>query len=349
MRIQHAIDELVESGVERGVQVAVHRDGVLVVDAVAGMADPATGRRVGSSTPFYNFSIGKGATAAVVHVLVERGLFGYETRVVEVWPEFGAHGKDTVTVRHVLTHSAGVPEVPSGTTPEDLCDWDRMCATVADARLSWEPGTKIGYHAWTFGYILGEIVRRATGRPISQVLRDEVAGPLGVTDELYLGVPEPEQGRLARLEDAEDTHAATLAPSAELGNRGDILAANIPATAATSARAMARVYAALLGEVDGVRLISPERLGQVTAIAASGRDELFGNPSVWGLGYAIGLPGAAPGQPSTAFGMGGAGGSYAFGDTATGIAFALTKNCMTNDFETVTRISRLVTGTAVVG
>jgi len=158
-------------------QVAVYQNGELVVDAVAGVADPSTGRPVTPGTPFYNFSIVKGATSTVAHILAERGLYGYDTRVVELWPEFGAHGKDTVTIRHVLNHSAGVPGIPLDTTPEDLCDWDKMCAAIADAELWWEPGTTSGYHAYTFGYIIGEIVRRTTGKPISQLLREDVAGP----------------------------------------------------------------------------------------------------------------------------------------------------------------------------
>src|SRR5262249_22968175 len=137
--VQKAIDELVESGAERGVQVAVYRRGELVVDAVAGVVDPATGRPVASDTPFYNFSIGKGVTATVAHVLAERGVFGYDTAIAELWPEFGAHGKESVTVRHVLTHSAGVPGLPADTTVEDVCDWRTMCATIADAQLWWEP------------------------------------------------------------------------------------------------------------------------------------------------------------------------------------------------------------------
>ncbi|MCW2640664.1 MAG: serine hydrolase [Dactylosporangium sp.] len=358
-QVQETIDQLVESGAERGVQVAVYRNGELVVDAVAGVADPATGHRVRSDTPFYNFSIGKGAATTVAHVLAERGLFGYDTPIVELWPEFGAHGKHTVTVRHVLTHSAGVPGIPLNTTPEDLCDWDKMCTAIADAQLWWEPGTKVGYHAYTFGYIVGEIVRRATGKPISQVLREDVAAPLRAADELYFGMPESEHGRLARLEDAEDA-AETMSsmpedlpmfkagpvrlfPTAQLGNRSDILAADIPAGGKTSARAIARMYAALLGEVDGVRLVSPERLRQATAVATSGVDEVFGMPSSWGLGYSIGLPGSTVQDTPTAFGLGGAGGSFAYGDTATGVAFGLTKNRLTADFNTATRITQLVT------
>src|SRR6202521_341351 len=105
-QVQSAIDQLVDSGAERGMQVAVYRRGELVVDAVAGIAAPATGRPVKSDTPFYNFSICKGAAATVAHVLAERGLFGYDTRVADLWPEFGAHGKGNVTVRHVLSQSA---------------------------------------------------------------------------------------------------------------------------------------------------------------------------------------------------------------------------------------------------
>jgi CubicO group peptidase (beta-lactamase class C family) len=330
-----------------------------VVDAVAGVADPVTGRPVTSDTPFYAYSVGKGATATVAHVLVERGLFGYDTRIVELWPEFGVHGKETATVRHALTHTVGVPGVPGDTTPEDLCDWQKMCEVIAAAEPWWEPGTKIAYHAYPFGYIVGEIVRRATGKPISQVLREEVAGPLGVADELFFGVPESELGRLARLEDAEGS-AEMLAsmpddspffklgpravtPTADFGNRVDVLKADIPAGGKMSARAVARMYAALLGEVDGVRLISPERLSEISAVAFSGVDQIMGFPTSWALGYSVGRPGTSPEATPTVLGIGGVGGSYAYADTATGIAFALTKNRLTASFDATERVDEIVT------
>jgi CubicO group peptidase (beta-lactamase class C family) len=356
---QDAIDELVDSGTERGLQVAVYRDGEQVVDAVAGIADPETGRPVASGTPFYAYSVGKGATSAVAHVLVERGLFGYDTPVVELWPEFGAHGKESATVRHVLTHTVGVPGIPADTTPEDLCDWDKMCSAIADAEPWWEPGTKTAYHAYPFGYIVGELVRRATGKPISQVLREDVAGPLGVADELYFGMPESELGRLARLEDMEGSAEflasmpddspffqlgpRAITPTAEFGNRKDILMADIPAGGKTSARAMASMYAALIGEVDGARLVSPERLREISAPAFSGTDEIMGNPVTWALGYSIGQLGSEAQQTPTVFGMGGVGGNFAYADTATGVAFALTKNRLTADFSAAQRISGIVT------
>jgi CubicO group peptidase (beta-lactamase class C family) len=137
-----------------------------------------------------------------------------------------------------------------------------------------------------------------------------------------------------------------LFPNAAFGNRTDTLAADIPAGGKTSARAIARMYAALLGEIDGVRLLPPERLRAATAVSASGVDEVFGMPTTWGLGWSIGLLGSTPQDSPTAFGVGGVGGSFAFGDTATGIAFALTKNRLNPDFDTATRISQIVTGAA---
>jgi len=357
-QVQQAIDQLVDTGAEGGIQVAAYQHGELVVDAIAGIADPTTGRPVVADTPFYNYSIVKGAAATLAHMLVERGTFGYDTPLVELWPEFGAHGKQKVTVRHVLSHSAGVPGIPLTTTLEDLCDWDKMCAAIADSELWWEPGTKVGYHAYTFGYLIGEVIRRATGKPISQVLLQEVSGPLGVGKEIYFGMPKSEHHRLAVLEDAE-TEAGPMAdmppdlpmfkagpmstmPTATLGNRADILAADIPAGGKTSARAIARMYAALVGEVDGIRLVSPETLRTATAVAMAGTDAIFGMPTKWGLGYAIGGLGTAN-DSDTVFGVGGAGGTFAFGDTATGIAFAVTKNRLTPDFNTASQLSQLVT------
>src|ERR687894_305465 len=264
-QVQEEIDRLVESGAERGLQVAVYRHGEPVVDAVAGVADPITGHPVTSDTPFFSYSIGKGIAATVVHVLAERGAIAYDTPIAELWPEFGAHGKDKATVRHALSQSVGVPGLPPGLTVDDLCDWEKMCAIIADSEPWWEPGTRIGYHAITWGYIVGEIIRRASGKPIPQTLWEEVAEPLGVANELFFAVPAAEQHRVARLEDApgskemfgelpEDSPIFKLGPdlSAADANRAEVLSANILAGGTVTARAVARMYAALLGEVDGI-------------------------------------------------------------------------------------------------
>jgi CubicO group peptidase (beta-lactamase class C family) len=355
-QVQEAIDRLVESGAESGLQVAVYQDGEQVVDAVAGVADPSTGRLVTPETPFFSYSIGKGVAATVVHVLAERGVLDYDMRIVELWPEFGARGKERATIRHALSQSVGVPGLPPGLTVEDLCDWEKMCAIIADSEPWWEPGTRIGYHAVTWGYIVDEIIRRASGKPIPRVLREEVAGPLGAADELFFAVPVSVQSRLAQLEDApgneemfgelpEDSPILKLGPdlTAEHANRADVRSANILAGGTVTARAVARMYAALLGEVDGVRLISPERLREVSAVTMSGVDEIFGFPISWGLGYSIGQFMSNAHETPHVFGVGGIGGSHAYADTATGTTFTLTKNWLTPSFDTAEQVAGIVT------
>lgn len=347
--VQHAIDELVADGAEVALQVAVYRNGEQIVDAVAGP--------VSSATPIYTWSMAKAMTATIMNRLVEQGQFAYDTRVAEIWPEFGAQGKETATVRNVLQHTAGVPGIGTGTTVEEVCDWDLICARIAAMEPWWVPGTLTGYHAYTFGFLCGEIVRRATGRTISQVLAEDIAAPLGVPGELWFGMPVSEQPRLLPLVDTPGMYdfplppdspmrrasSAALAPTAELGNRPDVLAADIPAGGKMTARAIARLYASLIGEVDGVRLLSAARVRTIVDDRFSGVDQVFGNVATWGLGFALKeLPGADPDRHPAAFGMAGAGGSFGFADPDTGIAFALTKNLQTMNFDAVEKVLPLV-------
>ena len=283
-------------------------DGKQVVDVVAGVADPATGRPVTPDTLFYNWSIGKGATATLVHRL---GARRSETRVVEVWPEFGKHGKDVVTVRQVLDHTAGVPGLPAGVTVDDVCSWPTMVAALEDAQPWWEPGTKVGYHAYTFGYLAGEIVRRVTGRELGDVLADLTAD-IGYPGEIRYGMADPTG--LAVLEDAPSDvdwsqmpatpmlRAAplTVLPTAALGADPRMLAADIPAGAKVTARALAALYA---------QWLTSPRLADVTTVSAAGEDQVYGNECRMSLGFALGLP-FDEGAPR-AFGWAGAGGSWA--------------------------------------
>jgi CubicO group peptidase (beta-lactamase class C family) len=344
-------DELVGSGAERGLQVAAYVDGRRVVDVAAGTADPATGRPVEPGTLFYNWSIGKAATATLVHRLVDAGRLGYDTRVAELWPAFGRHGKDAVTVRQVLDHTAGVPGLPEGTTVDAVCDWGTMVRALEDAEPWWEPGTAVGYHAYTFGFLVGEIVRRATGRPLGAELADLTAA-LGHPGEIRFGMAPDEAARLAVLEDAPSEfdltalppdspvlRAAPIAvfPTAALGSDPRMLAADVPAGAKATARALARLYAGWLGEVDGVRLVSAQRIAGATAESSSGPDRVYGDDSRWGLGFALGLPWDEAGSPRV-FGMAGAGGSWAGADPDRGVAVAVTRNVLGFDSTTAQRI-----------
>jgi CubicO group peptidase (beta-lactamase class C family) len=347
-------EELVGSGAERGLQVAAYVDQQPVVDVAAGVADPATGRPVRADTLFYNWSIGKGATATLVHRLVDAESIGDDTRVADVWPEFARHGKDVITVRQVLNHSAGVPGLPPDTTVAAACSWPAMVAALEDAQPWWEPGTKVGYHAYTFGHLAGEIVRRVTGRELGAVL-DELTADLGRPGEIRFGIVPGTAVDLAVLEDAPcDAGAAdlpddlpmfrvvprALLPTAALGNDPRMIAADLPAGAKVTARALARMYAGWLGPVDGVRLVSPERLAAASAESSSGTDQVFGNESRWGLGFGLWLPGDQ--SASRAFGMAGAGGSWAGADPERGLAVAVTRNVMSMDFRTVERVVRAV-------
>lgn len=349
-RIHNAIDELVGSGAEAGLQVAVYRHGVLVVDAVAGIADTVTGRPVTPETPFFSFSSGKSLASLVAHLLVRTGAVGYDTPVVDLWPEFGTHGKEAVTLRHVLTHSAGVPAMPRTIGPADLTDWTRVCAALAGAEPRWRPGTATGYHSFTFGFLVGEIARRATGKPMRQLLHEWVAEPLGLDGDLYFGVPHGELNRLARLEDAITPAPAPpggntvlapweMRPTAAMGNSHEILQADIPSVATFTARGIAAANAALL---DG-RLLDSHQLAEVTAVAFEGIDQVFGNPARLALGYPLGRLGTRPDESPTAFGWVGGGGSYVYADTATGLSFALTKTRLTPHFTTAQHLADLTT------
>jgi CubicO group peptidase (beta-lactamase class C family) len=345
------VDGLVGVGDEVGLQVVVIERGQVVADVVGGMADPGRGRSVAPDTLFYAASTAKGVASAVAHVLVERGELSYDMRAADVWPEFAAHGKGGVTLRHVLLHTAGVPAPPYDTTVEDLCDWDHMCAVLAASEPWWEPGTRFGYHAQTFGFLLGEIVRRATGRTLTWWLHEAVTRPLGIEDEVHFGVPEALVDRVAHQEDPAGPPPAPPAPGTPLdrvippgirsdaayANRPDVLCSDIPSAGTMTARAAARIYSALLGHVDGVELISPGRPAEVAALHYEGMDEVMGMPVTWAFGFG---PGLRP-RPGSRFGMVGMNGSAAYADIDSGIAFAVMRNRFSPDMTAVSQIDRI--------
>ncbi|MEU8225789.1 serine hydrolase domain-containing protein [Kribbella sp. NPDC048915] len=325
-QVQRRIDELAES--ELGLQVAVYRRGELVVDAVAGAG-------ITPETLFFAASTGKGASATVANVLVDRGVLDYDLPIVELWPEFGAHGKERATLRHVLTHTVGLPALPPGTTRKTLPE---QASRLAAAEPWWEPGTKMTYHAETFGLLVAEIVRRATGRTISAALRDIVT-PLGIAENVFFALPAEHHARLARLVEpagAEETFASlaqlfekvmppAMLPRADLLNRPEELAIEDASSGILTARGIAKLYAGLIGEVDGVRLVRPEAVPVITGPALTAPDELLGNPATLALGYAIGRLGSTAAESPATIGWPGMGGSAAWADTRSGVTFALTR------------------------
>jgi CubicO group peptidase (beta-lactamase class C family) len=357
-RVQDTVDERIDSEAEIGAQVAVLHRGRLVVNVASGLAD-ASGRIVQPDTLFWAASSAKGVAATVAHVLADRGVLDYEMPLAAVWPEFAAHGKDQVTVRHVLCHTAGVPALPADLTPAELCDWEHMCARLADAEPWWEPGSAFGYHAYTFGFLLGETLRRLTGRTISALLRELITAPLGVADGIHFGVPD----RLLPSVAHQVAHAgsgpnppvpgsplaralpAAITPTADLANRPDILRADIPSTGTMTAVGVARMYAALLGHIENVALVARDRLRTMAAVVYTGVDVVMGVPTRWAFGYSPYRPAAAIVRTGSTFGMVGANGSAAFADIESGAAVAIMRNRFSGsagDFDLATRVDTLV-------
>jgi Beta-lactamase class C and other penicillin binding proteins len=340
---------------EVGAGLAVYRHGQAVVDLWGGEADPNTHRPWRADTIAPIASACKVFSSAAVLVLVEQGRVDLEAPVARYWPEFARHGKDAVTVRTLLSHQAGLPSMHMRpVTWEDLRDWTPITDALAGAAPEWPPGTAHGYHGVTIGHLAGEIVRRVTGETLSEFLAKEVTGPLGL--DCYVRVPDEALGRLAYMivPDAETVRMGMQVP--ELADfvaafndpesltyrcfYGSVVtdwdAANDPRTyqvespsmdGVASARSLARFYAALIGEVDGVRLIDAELLDKVRTTQASGIDMVLKVETAWGIGFSV--PGGPfwPGpSDSGVFGQSGATGAFGFADPGRGIAFGYVPN-----------------------
>ena len=272
---------------------------------------------------------------------MERAGIDYDTPVASVWPEFG---KPAVTIRHVLCHEAGLPQI-RGEIPDvsAMADWDLMVAMMERLEPLWEPGTANGYHAVNFGWMVGELVRRIDGRDLSTFLADEIAGPLDL-DGFYIGTPESEHHRAVPLiapEIDEATFSAFVPPDSiawrALSPDGDIVGfVNSPQGLSTcgpafsgafTARSLAAFYATLErgGARDGVRLLSEETLARATTVQNTRPDLVLVLPMHWRLGF-MGGGGmlAIAGPNEEAFGHAGYGGSVALADPKAEVAVAVT-------------------------
>jgi CubicO group peptidase (beta-lactamase class C family) len=341
---------------ELGASVSVKIDGETLVDLWGGIADGETGRPWLEDTVSIVFSATKGATALCAHILASRGQLDIDAPVAEIWPEFARAGKEKATTRMMLDHSVGVPVLRAPVKPDCVEDWDYMTERLAAQEPFWEPGIRNGYHALTFGFTVGEIVRRVSGKSLGTFFRDEVAGPLGL--DFWIGLPEAIELRVAPIlaelkPPPQETpfSRALIQPgsipnlfifnsgrwtgsgvNSRAGHAAEIGAAN----GITNARGLAGLYAPLArdGSIGGVRLVDPDTLARMAELSmATHLDATLMMPTRFALGFmksmdnrrrTIGGDSAILGRP--AFGHVGAGGSIGFADPECGLAFGYTMN-----------------------
>ena len=334
---------------EIGASVCVEVEGRVVVDLWGGYADIARTRDWQADQLVNAFSVGKGVTALVAAQCVDRDEISYDTRIAEIWPDFAAHNKEEMTLRDALGHRVGLPALRSPLPPQAMYDWEFMCSALANEIPWWTPGTSHGYHVNTFGFIVGEVLRRVTGKTIGQLIAERIATPLSA--DIHLGCPPALHGRMAEFEWPGNPPPATIPqgltddqllqfntyynPSglsgAQTVNTTEWRQAEIPSTNMhASARGIARMYSALAhdGSINGVRLISGDVLRESTREVSNGDDLVLGRHSRFAHGFQIPLPERGFGPHAEAFGHFGAGGSVGFCDPIARVGFGYVMNQM---------------------
>lgn len=301
--VQAVLDDLVEQGREIGVQVCAWIGEEQIVDCWAGLADANKGTPVDGDTLFNVYSVSKAVTATALHIQVERGLVEYDAPVATYWPEFAQAGKDAVTVRQVLSHVSGVLRMPPDVTPELMTNWDWMCGRIAEMPGAYPAGSRSSYQSMTFGWLVGEIVRRTDTkrRPFGQFVQEDIAEPLGASD-LWLGIPGEVESRVAKLDDV----AIYVSPEGSIMREAQPLAVDlmpdpferpyvrracIPAVGGIfNARSEARFWAMLAngGQLGGTRLLSEERVASFAAPRPHFEDA---DPVFFGMKVPIGWAG----------------------------------------------------------
>jgi CubicO group peptidase (beta-lactamase class C family) len=341
-------------GKEIGASVCVTVDGKPVVDLWAGNADKDGKRPWHKNTIVNVYSTTKGLGAICANLLVERGQLDLDAPVARYWPEFAQAGKGRLPVRYCLTHQAGLPAVKKPLQAKDMYDWDTMCAALAAQEPWWVPGTAHGYHAITYGWLVGELVRRATGHRIGRFFREEIVHPLAL--DAFIGCGPELDARIADMNpspppppgtrdllaemtaDKESLAGKTFSNPPALGpgvvNSRAWRAAEIcSANGHTNARSLARFYGALgawtRGEsFSGVQLMSKAGMERTRTEQAAGMDKVLQLSNRIALGFMLPSPMRRFSNNPQAFGHGGAGGSLGFCDPESGISFGYTMNQM---------------------
>ena len=333
-----------------GASVCVYVDGKPVVDLWGGYADAARKRLWQEDTIACIASSGKGITALCAHMLVERGLLDIDAPVARYWPEFAQAGKAHIPVRWLLSHRAGLPAIREDMPLQSLYDWPAFTAALAATAPWWEPGTKHGYHATTFGFLVGEVVRRVSGKSIGQFFQTEVAAALGI--DAYIGIPQNKDALAAEIlpepplppgelaifmemirDPASMAARAFLNPPRDPAgmNTRAWRAAEMPASNGhANARALARMYGALAcdGTLDGIHLLDRATIDAAIVEQSSGPDAVIPTSMSmrFGLGFALPTPVRPFGPNPRAFGHPGRGGSIGFADLDARVGFGYVMN-----------------------
>jgi CubicO group peptidase (beta-lactamase class C family) len=357
MAVREAFAENFATRGDVGAAVCVYVEGTPVVDLWGGYANAARTQPWDQDTIVNVASTTKGMVALCAHMLVERGLLDLDAPVARYWPEFARADKAHIPVRWLLSHRAGLPAIRQDMPPQSLYDWHAFPRALAAEAPWWTPGTQHGYHALTFGYLVGEVIRRISGTSVGQFFRAEVAEPLGA--DFFIGVPASADARAAEtlpdlpplpgettvwevlLRDPASMATRTFANpprGPEVRNSRAWRAAEIPAgNGHTTARALARIYGALAdgGTLDGVHLLHPATIDAAMVEQSSGPDAILPYPTRFGLGFMLTLPeqagvagtGIPPFGPNPrAFGHPGAGGSIGFADLDGRLGFGYVMN-----------------------
>jgi CubicO group peptidase (beta-lactamase class C family) len=352
LAVKHAFAENFVSRNELGAALCVILDGRTVIDLWGGHVDKLRTRPWASDTLVNVYSTTKGVAALCAHRLVDEGKLELDAPVARYWPAFAQNGKDQVLVRHLLGHQAGLPAIRKPLPGEALFDWTVMTDALAAEEPWWTPGSAHGYHAMTFGWLVGEVVRRVAGKSLGSYFRDELAGPLGL--DFHIGLAEKEWPRVSGLRPAPppspgdrtllfeilakpDGMTARAFVNPPTGLMPGVVAspewrrAELPAmNGHSTARAIASLYGALAtdGRLDGTRVLSKEGIERASTEESHGRDRVLLEHTRFSAGFMLPVPGASFGPNLRAFGHPGMGGSLGFADPEARVGFGYTMNKM---------------------
>ncbi len=339
--VEDTLVQLIGQDFENGLQLAIYHHGELITDLSLGSVVGECDVHVTSNTLFPVCSTSKGVTSCLVQMLIEQGKLDVILPVAHYYPPFAEHGKDKVTVAQALSHQAGIPVRPNFDSYEEICNWNAACKRIANLPLEWEPGSKAQYHSTNWGWIIGPVVEAAGGDTFANLFKKLIFKPLGIDREMYFGMDDDALTRSTYFE-AQPTQReqVTTAPSTDTAmqagnipgpllsfmNRTDVRQACMPSVnGMMSARAIARLYAAMNGPVDGIHLVTDQTLDHATTLLTPPNmlPECFGHG--FGMGYVLKGP---KDSPSDLFGHGGAGGSEGMCNRKLNLAIGFTKSRM---------------------